>query len=150
MSKLSSSSTKSEVKAKVTLKVPEGAVYATGRRKTASARVWIFRGTGKFVVNAREIQDYFARDVARMMINQPFAVTNNMNKFDVFCTVKGSGLTGQAQAIRHGVSRALIEHDDTFKSELKSHGLTTRDSRVVERKKYGKKKARKSFQFSKR
>lgn len=149
MSKLSSSM-KSEVKTKAVLKVPESAVYATGRRKTAAARVWIFRGTGKFVVNAREIQDYFPRHVARMMINQPFVVTDSLGKFDVYCTVKGSGITGQAQAIRHGVSRALIEHDDTFKSELKSHGLTTRDSRVVERKKYGKKKARKSFQFSKR
>lgn len=129
----------------------QGRAYGTGRRKNASARVWIKPGTGKITVNGSEFEDYFKRPVLRMIINQPFEATENLNKFDVFCTVVGGGLSGQAGAVRHGISRAL----DNFNPEinhtvLRQEGFLTRDSRVVERKKYGRKKARKSFQFSKR
>ncbi len=127
-----------------------GRSYATGRRKVASARVWIKPGTGKIIVNKEDITKYFARPVLRMIVNQPFASTSNVDKFDVYCTVKGGGLSGQAGAVRHGISRALDNFDPTLHTVLKRGGFLTRDSRVVERKKYGKKKARKSFQFSKR
>lgn len=127
-----------------------GRAYATGRRKDASARVWIKAGTGKIVVNKKDVTKYFSRPVLRMIVNQPFGATNNKDKFDVFCTVAGGGLSGQAGAVRHGISRALDNFDPTLHPILRKGGFLTRDSRTVERKKYGKKKARKSFQFSKR
>lgn len=129
----------------------KGRAYGTGRRKNASARVWIMPGKGKVTVNGRPINEYFKRPVLQMIINQPFDVTDNLNKFDIFCTVTGGGLSGQAGAVRHGISRALQNYNpETNHQPLRSGGFLTRDSRVVERKKYGRKKARKSFQFSKR
>lgn len=127
-----------------------GRSYGTGRRKNSVARVWIKSGSGKIIVNHKELDLYFARDTHRRLLAQPFTVTKTLGQFDVFCTVKGGGLSGQAGAIRHGVSRALDNFDPNFHGELKHHGLLTRDSRVVERKKYGKHGARKSTQFSKR
>ncbi len=124
--------------------------YATGRRKEAAARVWISKGDGKVVVNYRDVSDYFGRAALRMLMTQPFDATNSENKFDVFCTVRGGGLSSQAGAIRHGISRALNILDPTSHTILRKEGLLTRDKRRVERKKYGHKKARKSFQFSKR
>lgn len=137
----------------VSLKVAlpkEGRVYATGRRKSAAARVWLRKGKGKFFINGREIERYLARPVLRMLVGQPFVVTNSVGMYDVWCTVKGSGLSGQAGAIRHGISRALDKDCADYHSSLRQGGFLTRDSRVVERKKYGRKKARKAFQFSKR
>lgn len=128
----------------------QGRAYGTGRRKDAVARVWVKPGTGKVVVNGREFERYFARPVLRMIINQPFAALDRLNKFDVYATVKGGGLSGQAGAVRHGLSRALDNFSPEFHSVLRKGGFLTRDSRVVERKKYGKAKARRSFQFSKR
>lgn len=128
----------------------ERRVYATGRRKSASARVWIASGTGKIVINGKKFEDYLSRAVLRMVVNQPFAVTNTIGQYDVWCTVKGSGLSGQAGAIRHGISRALDESDESLHATLRQGGFLTRDNREVERKKYGHKKARKRFQFSKR
>lgn len=127
-----------------------GRSYATGKRKDAVARVWIKPGTGKITVNDRELEAYFPRPVLRMIINQPFAVTNRNSQFDVFCTVTGGGLSGQAGAIRHGISKCLNLFEPELRGELKKNGFLTRDPRVVERKKYGKAKARRSFQFSKR
>lgn len=124
--------------------------YGTGRRKNAIARVWLRRGTGKIVVNGKEFEKYFARPVLRMMIHQPFAAIDRVGMFDVNCTVIGGGLSGQAGAVRLGLSRALDIYDNTFHKSLRKGGFLTRDSRVVERKKYGHKKARRSFQFSKR
>lgn len=124
--------------------------YGTGRRKDAVARVWLTRGTGKILVNDKDIVDYFARPVLRMIINQPFLALDRIGNFDVMCTVAGGGLSGQAGAIRLGISRALDEYDTEFHTKLRREGYLTRDSRVVERKKYGRKKARRSFQFSKR
>ncbi len=124
--------------------------YATGRRKEATARVWVSRGSGKIVVNNRDIAEYFARPVLRMIINQPFVATDTVGKYDVTCTIKGSGLSGQAGALRLGISRALDEIVPDLHSILRKDGFLTRDSRKVERKKFGHKKARKSFQFSKR
>ncbi len=128
----------------------KGRSYATGRRKNAVARVWVKPGTGKILVNGRDITTYFARPVLRMIINQPFAAVNGLEKYDVFCTVTGGGLSGQAGAVRHGISRALTHYDPALRPALKTGGFLTRDPRVVERKKYGKAKARRSFQFSKR
>ena len=127
-----------------------GRSYATGKRKNAIARVWVKPGKGKITVNGKESDAYFARPVLRMMINQPFKITNREGEFDVFCTVTGSGLSGQAGAVRHGISKALSDYEPPLRPALKHAGFLTRDSRVVERKKYGKKKARRSFQFSKR
>jgi len=127
-----------------------GRSYATGKRKDAVARVWIKPGSGKIVVNKREIENYFPRPVLRMMINQPFEVSNRENQFDVYCTVSGGGLSGQAGALRHGISKALTLFEPDLRPALKKGGFLTRDSRVVERKKYGRRKARRSFQFSKR
>ena len=127
-----------------------GRAYATGKRKNAIARVWVKPGKGKITVNGKESDAYFARPVLRMMINQPFKVTNREGEFDVVCTVTGSGLSGQAGAVRHGISKALSDYEPALRPALKHAGFMTRDSRVVERKKYGKKKARRSFQFSKR
>ncbi len=128
----------------------QGRSYATGKRKDAVARVWIKPGTGKITVNKKEINTYFARPVLRMIINQPFDATDTNGKFDVYCTVVGGGLSGQAGAVRHGISRALDLFDPSTHGVLRKGGFLTRDSRVVERKKYGKRKARRSFQFSKR
>ncbi len=124
--------------------------YGTGRRKDAIARVFLKRGTGKITVNGKELAVYFARPVLRMIINQPFGAIDRIGNFDVNCTVTGGGLSGQAGAVRHGISRALDEYDTIFHKALRTGGFLTRDSRVVERKKYGHKKARRSFQFSKR
>ncbi len=124
--------------------------YGTGRRKNAIARVWVKRGNGKITVNGREFETYFARPVLRMIINQPFKAIDRIGNFDIDCTVVGGGLSGQAGAVRLGISRALDEYDSIFHSALRKGGFLTRDSRVVERKKYGHKKARRSFQFSKR
>ncbi len=126
-----------------------GRSYATGKRKDAVARVWVKQGSGKITVNGRDLEKYFPRPVLRMVINQPFAVTNRENEFDVVCTVKGGGLSGQAGAVRHGISVALNKFEPA-RGALKQSGFLTRDSRTVERKKYGKAKARRSFQFSKR
>ncbi len=127
-----------------------GRAYATGKRKDAVARVWIRPGTGKVTVNGRDIEVYFARPVLRLIINQPFQVAAREGQYDVICTVSGGGLSGQAGALRHGVSRALTYYEPELRSPLKKAGFLTRDSRVVERKKYGRAKARRSFQFSKR
>lgn len=127
-----------------------GRSYATGRRKDAVARVWIKNGSGRFMVNGKEMPAYFARPTLQMIINQPFQVINRLGQFDVFCTVNGGGLSGQAGAVRHGLSRALTHFDPNLRPVLKSNGFLTRDDREVERKKYGKAKARRSFQFSKR
>ena len=127
-----------------------GRSYATGKRKNAVARVWIKPGNGKIEVNGRDSPVYFARPVLRMMINQPFVVTDRLGQFDVWCTVNGGGLSGQAGAVRHGISKALTFYEPGLRPVLKHGGFLTRDSRVVERKKYGKAKARRSFQFSKR
>ena len=124
--------------------------YATGRRKESVARVWIKKGTGKIFVNGKTMNDYFKRPVHQLIVVMPLQETNVINKFDVKCNVKGGGLSGQAGAIIHGISRALVKTDPTFKKVLKKNKFTTRDSRKVERKKYGHKKARRSFQFSKR
>jgi small subunit ribosomal protein S9 len=127
-----------------------GRAYATGKRKNAIARVWIKPGKGVVTVNGREISVYFARPVLRMMINQPFHIVDRNQQFDVMCTVTGGGLSGQAGALRHGISKALTYFEPGLRPPLKAAGLLTRDPRVVERKKYGKAKARRSFQFSKR
>jgi len=127
-----------------------GRAYATGKRKNAVARVWIKPGIGKITVNGREQEIYFARPVLRMMIGQPFEAANRTDQFDVVCTVSGGGLSGQAGAVRHGISKALIAYEPDLRPVLKGGGFLTRDSRVVERKKYGRRKARRSFQFSKR
>ena len=124
--------------------------YATGRRKESVARVWIKKGTGKIFVNGKTMNDYFKRPVHQLIVTRPLEITNMINNYDVKCSVKGGGLSGQAGAIILGISRALISHDDNLKKDLKKDKLTTRDSRVVERKKYGHRKARRSFQFSKR
>ena len=127
-----------------------GRSYATGRRKDAVARVWVKPGSGRITVNGRDQEVYFARPVLRMLLAQPFLVTERLNQFDVVCTVTGGGLSGQAGAVRHGISRALVNYEPELRVRLKSVGFLTRDSRQVERKKYGKRKARRSFQFSKR
>ncbi len=127
-----------------------GRAYATGKRKDAVARVWVKPGSGKIVVNTRPIEVYFARPVLRMMIQQPLVTANRQGQFDVICKVSGGGLSGQAGALRHGLSKALTEYEPELRGVLKKAGFLTRDSRVVERKKYGSKKARRSFQFSKR
>jgi small subunit ribosomal protein S9 len=127
-----------------------GRSYATGRRKNAVARVWIRPGKGDILVNNKKVVQYFARPVLRMLLTQPFLVADRYNQFDVFCTVTGGGLSGQAGAVRHGISRALTNYEPDLRGILKVAGFLTRDPRVVERKKYGKMKARRSFQFSKR
>ncbi len=141
---------KAESKAVKAPKSNELRTYGTGRRKDAVARVWLTRGTGKITVNGKDLTQYFARPVLRMIINQPFAVLNRVGNFDVNCTVVGGGLSGQAGAVRLGISRALNLYDTEFHKPLRSGAFLTRDARVVERKKYGRRKARRSFQFSKR
>lgn len=128
----------------------QGRSYATGKRKNAIARVWIKPGMGKILVNGRACETYFARPVLQMIINQPFKVANRVTQYDVWCTVVGGGLSGQAGAVRHGISRALTFFEPDLRPELKRGGFLTRDSRIVERKKYGQAKARRRFQFSKR
>jgi small subunit ribosomal protein S9 len=128
----------------------QGRAYGTGRRKNATARVWVKRGKGQVTVNGKKIDTYFARPVLRMIINQPFALLKEEGKFDLFITVAGGGLSGQAGAVRHGIARALDNYDPSLRPQLRKAGFLTRDPRVVERKKYGKAKARRSFQFSKR
>ena len=127
-----------------------GRTYSTGKRKDAVARVWLRPGMGTITVNKRPVEDYFARPALRMIINQPAELVGRRTQYDVICTVKGGGLSGQAGALRHGISRALAAREPELRKMLKSGGFLTRDSRVVERKKYGKRKARRSFQFSKR
>ncbi len=128
----------------------QGRAYATGKRKNAVARVWIKPGTGKITVNTRTIEVFFARPVLRMLIQQPLTAANRATQYDVVCTVSGGGLSGQAGAVRHGISKALTYFEPDLRPVLKRGGFLTRDSRVVERKKYGRAKARRSFQFSKR
>jgi small subunit ribosomal protein S9 len=128
----------------------QGRAYATGKRKDAVARVWVKPGAGKIVVNTREVDVYFARPVLRMMIQQPLVAAQRAGQYDVICTVAGGGLSGQAGAVRHGISKALTNFEPDLRGVLKKGGFLTRDSRTVERKKYGRAKARKSFQFSKR
>ena len=127
-----------------------GRSYATGRRKDASARVWVKRGTGQMKINGKDVSEYFARPVLQMLLAQPFETAERLGEFDVIATVKGGGLSGQAGAVRHGISRALTLFEPGLRPALKAGGFLTRDPRVVERKKYGKAKARRSFQFSKR
>ena len=128
----------------------QGRAYATGKRKDAVARVWLKPGTGKIVINDRDQEVYFARPVLRMMINQPFGIVDRAGQYDVMATVVGGGLSGQAGAVRHGISKALTLYEPELRGALKKSGFLTRDSRVVERKKFGKAGARRSFQFSKR
>ena len=128
----------------------QGRAYATGKRKDAVARVWVKPGSGKVVVNGKDIAEYFARPVLQMILRQPFDVAGVASQYDVFATVAGGGLSGQAGAVKHGISKALQLHEPSLRPALKAAGFLTRDSRVVERKKYGKAKARRSFQFSKR
>ena len=127
-----------------------GRTYATGKRKDAVARVWIKPGTGSFTINGRDGGVYFARPVLRMVLSQPFQITDRVGQYDINCTVSGGGLSGQAGAVRHGLSKALSLREPDLRAVLKKAGMLTRDSRVVERKKYGRAKARRSFQFSKR
>lgn len=141
----------SEEKKEVTSQIDScGRTYGTGRRKNAIARVWIKPGNGSVIVNGKQVQDYFARPVLQALVSQPFSVANRVGRYDVWCTVCGGGLSGQAGAVRHGVSRALLSYEPDLRPPLKSAGMLTRDARVVERKKYGLMKARRSFQFSKR
>ena len=128
----------------------QGRAYATGKRKNAVARVWIKPGGGRITVNERELEVFFARPVLRMLIHQPLVAANRNGQYDVVCTVSGGGLSGQAGAVRHGISKALLNFEPDLRTVLKRGGFLTRDPRVVERKKYGKAKARRSFQFSKR
>ena len=139
-----------EVKVRKANRDKQGRSYATGKRKDAVARVWVMPGKGNVTINDKSMDVYFARPVLKMIINQPFVVANRENEFDVVCTVKGGGLSGQAGAITHGIAKALNEYDPELRSVLKKAGFLTRDDRVVERKKYGKAKARRSYQFSKR
>ena len=127
-----------------------GRSYATGKRKDAVARVWVKQGSGNISINGKSSNDYFARPVLRMLINQPLVASDRKEQLDITCSVTGGGLSGQAGAVRHGISKALVLFEPELKKTLKSGGFLTRDSRVVERKKYGRRKARRSFQFSKR
>ena len=144
----------SEIETQISLpekKVDElGRAYATGKRKNAVARVWLKAGSGVIKINNKVSDDYFARPVLRMLINQPLVAADRVDQFDIVCSVTGGGLSGQAGAIRHGISKCLVNFEPEVKKALKPGGFLTRDSRVVERKKYGRAKARRSFQFSKR
>ncbi len=128
----------------------QGRAYATGKRKNAVARVWIKPGSGRIEVNTKAVEVFFARPVLRMLIQQPLVASNRHGQYDITCTVSGGGLSGQAGAVRHAISKALTYYEPGLRAALKPHGFLTRDPRVVERKKYGKAKARRSFQFSKR
>ena len=127
-----------------------GRAYATGKRKDAIARVWLKPGSGRIIVNKKDLEAYFGRPVLQMIVRQPFDVASRKDQYDVMCSVTGGGLSGQAGAVRHGISKALTHYEPELRGVLKQGGFLTRDSRVVERKKYGKRKARRSFQFSKR
>lgn len=127
-----------------------GRTYGTGRRKESVARVWLKPGKGQITVNGRNMAEYFSRSVLQTLVLQPFTLANRLGRYDVFCTIRGGGLSGQAGALRHGISRALVDYEPELRSMLKAAGMMTRDSRSVERKKYGLMKARRSFQFSKR
>jgi small subunit ribosomal protein S9 len=135
---------------RVPVKDAKGRAYATGRRKSSVARVWLKPGNGKILVNGKDQREYFSRETSLLIINQPFLISSRLNQFDIVCTVKGGGLTGQAGAVRHGITRALENYEPELRPALKDAGLITRDSRVVERKKTGRHKARRSKQFSKR
>jgi len=151
LEKIKSSEEKKEVEPKVESKIDSlGRTYGTGRRKDAVARVWMKPGNGDIIVNGKPVSEYFARSVLQALVLQPFSIANRIGRYDVWCTVCGGGLSGQAGAVRHGVSRALVDYEPDLRSSLKSAGMLTRDARVVERKKYGLMKARRSFQFSKR
>ena len=139
----------SQVEKNIKLDLKES-IYATGRRKRSIARIWLQKGSGSFSVNGKKMTNYFKKQNLQIAILRPFTITEKENQFDVICTVKGGGMSGQAGAIIHGVSRAIVEFEPTLKKTLKKEKLTTRDSRSVERKKYGLRKARRSFQFSKR
>jgi len=128
----------------------QGRAYATGRRKDAVARVWLKPGSGKITINGRDQETYFARPSLRLVINQPFGIAEREGQYDVVCTVKGGGLSGQAGAVKHGISQAITRYEPVLRAPIKAAGFLTRDSRTVERKKYGRAKARRSFQFSKR
>ena len=128
----------------------ENKFYATGKRKTSVARVWMKPGSGNIVVNQKPIDEYFGRETSKMVVRQPLELTDNVGKFDIFVNVSGGGPSGQAGAIKHGITKALMEADDDLRGALKKAGFITRDSRIKERKKYGKRSARRSFQFSKR
>ena len=128
----------------------QGRAYATGRRKDAVARVWLKPGSGKITINGRDQEVYFARPTLRLVINQVFGITEREGQYDVVCTVKGGGLSGQAGAVKHGISQAITKYEPILRAPVKAAGFLTRDSRTVERKKYGRAKARRSFQFSKR
>ena len=128
----------------------QGRAYATGRRKDATARVWVKPGTGKVTLTGRDQEVYFARPTLRLIIDQPFSITDRQGQYDVVATVKGGGLSGQAGAVKHGIAQALTKYEPELRATVKAAGFLTRDSRVVERKKYGRAKARRSFQFSKR
>jgi small subunit ribosomal protein S9 len=130
--------------------MPEQRFYATGKRKTSVARVWMKPGTGSITVNKRDIDEYFGRETSKMVIRQPLELTNNIGKYDVIVNVCGGGPSGQAGAIKHGITKALLEVDESLRAVLKKAGFITRDSRIKERKKYGRAAARRSFQFSKR
>ncbi len=150
MSDTASEANLAKEKPQVPVKDHLGRSYATGKRKNSIARVWIKAGTGKISVGKKDVADYFGRAALQMIIKQPFVATKTADNFDVMCTVTGGGISGQAGAVRHGISKALVLFDPELKSILRKGGFLTRDSRVVERKKAGRKKARKSFQFSKR
>ncbi len=130
--------------------MPEKRYYATGKRKTAVARVWMKQGSGQYVINGRTVEDYFPLEELRLMLNKPFMLTDNADKFDVVANIYGGGIAAQAWALGHGIAKALIEFNNALRSVLKKHGLVTRDPRAKERKKYGQRAARARFQFSKR
>ena len=150
LKEIKTASASAEVKAKKPSRDKQGRSYATGKRKDAVARVWVKPGKGNITINDKSIDQYFARPVLKMIINQPFEVANRVNEFDVVCTVKGGGLSGQAGAIKHGMAKALNEYEPELRPVLKKAGFLTRDARTVERKKFGRAKARRSYQFSKR
>ncbi len=149
MENLSSDSNSQLKKKKIKLNFSDGK-YATGRRKKSIAKVWVKKGSGNIYVNGIKMNEYFKRPVHQIIVTRPLEISKSLSSYDVKCSVRGGGLSGQAGAIIHGLSRALVSHDPNLKKELKKEKLTTRDSRVVERKKYGHRKARRSFQFSKR
>ncbi|MAJ56956.1 MAG: 30S ribosomal protein S9 [Candidatus Pelagibacter sp.] len=132
------------------IKISKDAIYATGKRKESVARVWILKGDGKITINGKKYNEYFKRPVHQLVIEKPFDITKTKNNYDIFATVSGGGMSGQAGAITHGISKALVGIDPTFRKSIKKNKLLTRDSRTVERKKYGQRKARRRFQFSKR
>jgi small subunit ribosomal protein S9 len=134
----------------MSITVDKNSFYSTGRRKTAVARVWMMPGSGKILVNNRDVEDYFGRATSRMVLRQPLELTETMGRYDIYITVRGGGLSGQATAIRHGITRSLMQINDAFRPPLKRAGYVTRDSRQKERKKYGQRGARARFQFSKR